>query len=84
MTESLLTLEAVAERLGYRDVRKVKALIRSGALPTVDLATDPRTAGRASDRVDPADLAAFIRERKRKPSRRPDRRRKASHVIEFV
>jgi hypothetical protein len=61
----MLTVRAVADRLGYAHVEPVLRLITSGALKAANVASSP---GRRTWRISEADLSRFISERTYSPT----------------
>ena len=80
-TPTKLTPPELAQRWGVNPT-KVLALIRSGELRAVNLATRPN--GRPRYRIDLADVAAFESARSTVPAPKPRRRRADRPVREYV
>lgn len=72
MPDVLLTVRDVQQRLAIGKPDGVLKLIHAGLL----LASNVSAGARATWRIDPADLAAFIELRKSKPPAKAERRRK--------
>jgi hypothetical protein len=77
----MLTVKAIAAKLGYARVEPILKLIESGSLRAINTSAKP---GRRTWRVRPEDLEIWLESRTHQPASTPSRRPRRVKAVEPI